>query len=346
MNRSFRTVGQIFLIIFLINISVKGQDIHYSQFYNSPLNLNPANTGVFNGDERFMASYKSQARAVPVPWTTFSGQYDRKFYLGNSDNSFISGGVLFNYDKQGLSRLNLTNINFLGSYTRIINKRNLITGGLGLGFATRGLSLTSLSWDRQWDGDAYDPTLPSGENTDMDRVSFLENSIGLNYRYQITSRTNFDFGLGVYHFIEPKVAFFQADDVKLPRRLNLNFRGTYEVHPKLDIQGHALGQFQGAYDEYLFGLLGKIYIQEQRGKEFNLHVGLGLRTTKIADKATNTLIPTIAIEFNRYYGSFSYDVQSFDHDGTRVNLGGPELHFRYIITHVKPLKQFKICPIF
>jgi len=338
-NRSFKTIGQIFLIIFLINISADAQDLHFSQFYNSPLNLNPANTGVFNGDERFMASYKSQARSVPVPWTTFSGQYDRKFYLGKSDDSFISGGVLFNYDKQGLSRLNLTNINFLGSYTKILNKKNLITAGLGLGYATRGLSLTSLSWDRQWDGDAYDPSLPSGENTDMNRISFLENSIGVNYRYQLTSRTNFDFGIGAYHFIEPKVAFFAADDVKLPRRVNLNFRGTYQINDMFDIQGHALAQFQGAYDEYLFGLLTKIYIEQQRGKEFNLHLGFGYRSS-------GTLIPTIAVEFSRYYASFSYDIQSFEHDTRNINTGGPEFHFRYIITHVKPLKQFKICPIF
>ena len=339
MNRSFKIAGQTFLIIFLFSFSLQGQDLHYSQFYNSPLNLNPANTGIFNGDERFMASYKDQWRSIPVPWTTFSGQYDRKFYLGKSDDSFVSGGVLFNYDKQGLSRLNLTNINFLGSYTKILNKRNLITAGIGLGYATRGLSLTTLSWDRQWDGDAFDPSLPSGENEDMDRISFFENSFGLNYRYQITSRTNFDFGIGFYHLIEPKVAFFTASDVKLPRRTNLNFRGTYQINNDFDIQGHALAQFQGDYREFLFGVLGKMYIQKQRGKEVNLHLGLGYRTS-------GTIIPTIALEFSRYYASFSYDVESILHDDRNVNTGGPELHFRYIITHVKPLKQFKICPIF
>lgn len=339
MKRSFRIAGQTFMYVFFISIALQGQDIHFSQFYNSPLNLNPANTGIFNGDERFMASYKDQARSIPVPWTTFSGQYDRKFYLGNSDDSFVSGGVLFNYDKQGLSRLNLTNINFLGSYTKILNERNLVTAGIGLGFATRGLSLTNLSWDRQWDGDAFDASLPSGENEDMERVNFFENSFGLNYRYQLTSRTNLDVGLGFYHLIEPKVAFFSADDIRLPRRTNLSFRGTYQINQMFDIQGHALGQFQGDYKEYLFGLLTKIYIQEQRGKEFNLHVGLGYRTS-------GALIPTIAVEFNRYYASFSYDAESIIHDDRNVRTGGPELHFRYIITHVKPLKQFKICPIF
>jgi len=63
-------------------------------------------------------------------------------------------------------------------------------------------------------------------------------------------------------------------------------------------------------------------------------------------RSSGTLIPTLALEFSRYYASFSYDIQSIEHDTRNVNTGGPEFHFRYIITHVKPLKQFKICPIF
>jgi hypothetical protein len=38
----------------------KGQDIHFSQYYASPLSLNPANTGNYDGDWRLMNSYRQQ----------------------------------------------------------------------------------------------------------------------------------------------------------------------------------------------------------------------------------------------------------------------------------------------
>ncbi len=40
--------------------SVNAQDIHFSQFFASPLNLNPATTGVLSCDMRFSAIYRNQ----------------------------------------------------------------------------------------------------------------------------------------------------------------------------------------------------------------------------------------------------------------------------------------------
>ncbi|MDX1700752.1 MAG: PorP/SprF family type IX secretion system membrane protein [Melioribacteraceae bacterium] len=328
----------IFLLLFLVKVST-AQDIHYSQFYNSPINVNPALVGIFNGDQRIHASFRDQWRSVPVPWTSFSMAYDQKFYPKISDKYFISGGVLFNYDRQGLSKLNLSNLNIIGSYTRILNENNLVSLALSLGMASRGFSPSSLTWDQQWDGDLFDPSLPSGENFDAQRVNFVENSIGLNYRYQKTSRTKLDVGIGVFHFIQPTVSFYKEDKAKLPRRFSLSGIGSLKLIDELDLQVHGLAQFQDDYREYLIGGLLKFYVDTQRGKEFDLHLGLGYRTTK-------SLMPIIAIQYRNIYAAFSYDIDMSEFDEITSNKGGPEIHFNYIITHVKPLKQFKVCPIF
>ena len=62
----------------------------------------------------------------------------------------------FNYDSQGDSHINLATFNVSGSYNRIINSSNVISGGLLLGFSTRGFSETDLTWDSQWTGDSFD----------------------------------------------------------------------------------------------------------------------------------------------------------------------------------------------
>ena len=66
------------IALMMLGLQIRGQDLHFSQFYNNPLNLNPGLTGVFQADQRFAGSYRNQWRAVPVSYTTFSATYDQQ----------------------------------------------------------------------------------------------------------------------------------------------------------------------------------------------------------------------------------------------------------------------------
>ena len=95
-----------YLLVFLIlGVNISAQDLHYSQFYNSPQNLNPALTGVFDGDHRLTFSMRDQWRFVPVPWTTFSLAYDKNIPSSKYYSVFYGLRLNFNYDKQGDTRL-------------------------------------------------------------------------------------------------------------------------------------------------------------------------------------------------------------------------------------------------
>lgn len=334
-NKYYVMIGFVVLMCWGIN----GQDLHYSQFYNSPLNLNPAKTGIFNGDQRYIASVRDQWRFVPIPWLTFSGTYDMKIYQDDSDHFFGVGGN-FNYDRQGDSKINLSSLNLTGSYTRALNKQNLITAGLLLGFNSRGFNQETLTWDKQWDGVQFDPNLSSQEAFDFERLSFLETGAGINYRWQKSERTKFDLGIGAYHLYEPSTAFYNNDQQKLPRHYTFSGIGNIKLTRTVDIQVQAMHQIQDQYQETLLGGLGKFYINEKRGKETELHLGVGYRTA-------GSWIPTLAVAFNSWYVSVSYDV-----DNTEFNQilesprGGPEVHVRYIIKKVKPITTRKVCPIY
>ena len=60
------------------------QDIHFSQFNMSPVNLNPAFTGFFDGDYRGVANYRSQWSSVPVSYSTVSLQADLRHEMENN----------------------------------------------------------------------------------------------------------------------------------------------------------------------------------------------------------------------------------------------------------------------
>ncbi|MFN8337813.1 MAG: PorP/SprF family type IX secretion system membrane protein [Saprospiraceae bacterium] len=336
-----RLLQVIFVVIVQLSISYQGvgQDIHYSQFYNSPQNLNPALTGVFNGDHRFTLSHRDQWRFVPVPWTTFSAAYDRNILPYNSEKYFYGFGLNINYDRQGDAKLTLINAALNGAFHYLLNSKNILSLGGNVGYATKGFDTKSLRWGNQWDGEVFNTNLDNQEGfQNTERVNYLETGLGLNYRYQKSARTYVDLGGSLLHLLEPKVSFKSENDVKLPRRLTMSGVGNFKLTEHLDLQLHALHQIQSKYKETVLGGLGKIYLNQNRGKELQLHLGLGYRTS-------GSLIPTAALQYNAWYVSFNFDVDSTPYnDALDTNRGAYELHLRYIIKNVKPFR-FKNCPI-
>lgn len=328
-----------FLFVLCNKAKLSAQDLHYSQFYNAPLTVSPALTGIYNGDERITASLRDQWRSVPVPWFTFSASYDRKIYPMHSDKGFFGAGLSFNYDRQGDSKLNLSNINLSGSYTRLLNDKNLLTFGLMGGFSSRGFDPEGLFWDKQWDqvNNVLNVGLGSGETFDFERYNFFETAAGLNYRWQKNSRTKLDIGVGLYHFLSPNARFYNSVSQSLPMRMSLYGIYSMELSSALDLQLDILYQDQSSYSELLFGGYLNFYVNQKKGKETQFRVGAGYRTSQ-------ALFPKVGIEYNNWFVAVSYDID-FSEFSNDHSTGGPEIHFRYIIKHVKP-GRFKICPIF
>jgi len=336
----------IFLVLLaaLIIPSLHSQDLHYSQFYNAPLVVNPALTGIFNGDQRVTLSFRDQGRSLPVPYLTFTAGYDQKIYPKKSDKGFWGIGGFFNYDKQGDSQLQLLNLNLTGSYSRIINKKNIITIGGMIGYANRGFDPEALRWDNNFDEttNAFNASLGSGENFSFESFSFIETGLGLNYRWQKNDRTKFDLGIGGFHLTTPQSRFNESVDQSLPIRLSIYAIHSRELTKKLDLQLDAMYQIQNTYRELLLGAYLNFYLNQQRGKNRQFRIGGGYKTT------ADVLFFKAGVQINQLFVAASYDLDFSEDAGEHVGGAGfgPEIHLRYIIKHVKPLRNFKTCPIF
>ena len=158
------------VIILLLSVSgIKSQDLHFSQFYFAPLQLNPALTGVFKEDIRFTANYRRQWKSVPVDYLTFSGVVDGKIASLQFPNGFFSGGLVFNHDVAGDGNLTYSNFNITGSYTQKLNEQQLITAGVLIGGGQRRIDLSNLNFGNQFNGDLFVGSAPTRE--DLDRTS-------------------------------------------------------------------------------------------------------------------------------------------------------------------------------
>jgi len=296
-------------------------------------------TGIFNGDIRVIGSIRDQWRTVKVPYTTFSGSYDMKYLPKKSDKYFYGIGAIFNYDQAGVSKLNITDINLSGSYNYLLNKNNVLSGGILLGVATEGFNDTDLTFGNQWTGLEFDPNAPNGENFNSQRYTYLETGAGANYRYQSdSSRTYANVGVGLFHVTAPQAEYIELENPRLPVRTAINAQINYQLTRSFDIQGHGLLHFQGPYREYVIGGLAKLYINQNKGRVFRLDLGASYRTSKF-------IAPTIAFQYNQIYVGASYDINLGEFRNDFDGYGGPEVHVRYIITKVQALNQ-KPCPIY
>src|SRR5215203_323069 len=99
----------------LLAVSVQAQDLHFSQFFNSPLTTNPANTGFIpDGDYRLGINYRDQWSSVmTVPYKTMSVFGDVQLMRNRFENGWLGAGGVLLHDVAGSG--NLTSSKLYGS---------------------------------------------------------------------------------------------------------------------------------------------------------------------------------------------------------------------------------------
>ncbi|MBL8010233.1 MAG: type IX secretion system membrane protein PorP/SprF, partial [Flavobacteriales bacterium] len=68
----------------LLLVPVRGgaQDVHFSQFFDAPLVLNPAVAGDIEGDQRVALFHRTQWQSVGSPFRTHALSYDLPLFRG------------------------------------------------------------------------------------------------------------------------------------------------------------------------------------------------------------------------------------------------------------------------
>src|SRR5262245_29118961 len=156
------------------------QDIHFSQFTKSPHNLNPAYTGLFDGDYRFGGIHRNQWKSVAVPYKTFSGYFDMNGSLKEMQNSRLGTGLVVNSDKAGDSEYGTTQAAISTSMIHALggDSVHFLSAGLQIGFTQQSINYSRLTFDNQFNGDVFDPGLNNGENFSNSKISFFDFSAG------------------------------------------------------------------------------------------------------------------------------------------------------------------------
>jgi type IX secretion system PorP/SprF family membrane protein len=216
--KQMRRVGWIAGCLF-IWITGRGQDLHFSQYFNAPLLVNPANTG-FNPDYdyRVGGNYRNQWANLGSAYQTMSIWGDSKLFADRFENGWMGiGGSLMKDVAGGLSA---TRGYATVAYHQMIGYNSLLSGGFGLGFISKRLDLSKLSFDNQWSGKFFDVTIPSNEPFAYSQTTYMDLQAGLNFAYFASENVYLNAGVSIMHLNTPRESFFDASvsDNRLQRR--------------------------------------------------------------------------------------------------------------------------------
>ena len=155
-----------FLLIFLATIFLaptKGQDFHYTQYFMSPLGVNPALAGAYNGSYRINGIYRDQYRGSATrPFGGFSFNVDAPIVRGLRKQDWIGVGLRMESNKAGAlgQKINLYGLGV--AYHLALDKKQNSIFTLGAQYGTGGYTYNQLS-----NGDTG-ASITSGSLTEQD----------------------------------------------------------------------------------------------------------------------------------------------------------------------------------
>lgn len=333
----------IFSVLFLKAGIILSQDIHFSQFNVSPTLTNPAAAGPAEMDYRIVNNYKNQWGAVSAAYSTLALAFDMSILKNEDNNRYLGIGISGFADAAGKSRYGTTQGSVSLAGVQRLSNNGFLSAGIMYGYAQRKVSLASLSWDSQYNGEVYDPNLPTDEAQYGFSKSYSDVGAGLMWQRVKSERVTATIGASVLHLNRPVNSFNSEVNDRLNRRIILNAdfdiklasqvnRLDSYLHPKL------IYSSQGTHQEIILGLFIKNVIQApSRYTNFrNLSIFEFGGFYRIGD----AVVVACGMDYKKFKCGLSYDINVSKLHPATTYRGGLEisLMFKGIFTD----SRFKI----
>ncbi|WP_242689057.1 PorP/SprF family type IX secretion system membrane protein [Pedobacter sp. SYSU D00535] len=186
------------LFLLLLSFSeIKAQDHIYSQFFNSPIYLNPALTGEFNGSFRANMIYRNQWSALTGDLSYFSAAMDYRLpnYAGGL-------GLIVNSSSEGTAYLRKNNVSGIYSYS-VGGEGFIASFGLQAGITNRRMDFSKLVFSDQLDPrSGYDGGASMAEQPYNNNKYYFDSGAGVNFVIK-----NAMVGASMLHLNKPDESF-------------------------------------------------------------------------------------------------------------------------------------------
>ncbi len=334
-----------FLTVFFCQSAV-AQDIHWTMYDMSPLTLNPANTGAFEGTFRVGGIYRDQYNSISsaIGYKTPSFYIDAPIIPGFGKNDWVGlGGVLYN-DQAGAGKLN--NLGTLASiaYHLGLSKKGTshLTLGVQGGMVQRSVDVTNTGW-------VFEDELPVDVNPNggldpspnrsalVGEKQYVDINAGLMFTSKLNKTMDMRIGLVFKHITQPEYNLSNSRTEKLPMRITGH--GTFNI---------GLSDKWMLSPSFLFNNISKMsegMVKAVLGYHFNPDLTLRFGPAyRLGDAAA----VIVGVNYKQIRAGVSYDITLSELNNANNYQGGFEVAVSYIARiFKKPVaKPVIFCPRF
>ncbi|MEQ1552720.1 MAG: PorP/SprF family type IX secretion system membrane protein [Ferruginibacter sp.] len=312
------------LSLIMMAVCAQAQDPHFSQFFSSPLTLNPAFTGKFDGQWRLAANHRDQWPSIPKAYVTTSASIDGGIMKNKLPNGDVFGvGVSGLTDASANSQLKLNYGSVALSYHKALDEDGYNTIGAGFQgtFSSLVIEEGKLTFEDMLRQNGF-----TGTRTDFLKNGNSQNYVDLNAGLLFSGSSNGDnnyyLGVSVYHINKPTVGFISTN-YQLASRFTVHGGGTLPISDVLKLNASAIYQQQSKSSEATLGGALSYNLNGDEVKPSNIFVGAWYR---IGD----AIIPYIGLETAGLRIGASYDVNVSSLKTATQSRGGSEFSIIYI----------------
>ena len=305
---------------------VNGQDIHFSQIFETPLLRNPALAGLFSGDIRVQSVYRSQWNSVTNAYHTASINAEYKLPVGETTDYLTIGGQVL-YDKAGTVELTSTHILPVINYHKSLSAERSMYLSMAImgGYVQRSIDRSKMTTNSQFNGTSFDPNALTGESFPKSSYSYFDGTAGLSFNTQLGENidNNMFIGLAYHHFNKSKkVSFYSDYNLEMTPKwvASGGLRMSTTDYSYITIEADY--SKQGVNREIIGGVLYSMKLDDPVNPKYLIHGGAYMRLN-------DALIPVLKVETTPIAIAVSYDVNISGLKKVSTGRGGFEISLTY-----------------
>ena len=335
----YSTVVFLILLISTSSELVYSQDPHFSQYFSSPLTLNPAYTGKFDGAFRLSANQKNQWPSINNAFTTSTVAYDFSIFnnrIGYYDTWGV--GILAVNDKTGNNFIKNNFYSISTAYSKALDEagRNQLTLGFQGTVAQKKLDISGADFEDELSSDGFTGSTSEFFGANPLTLNYFDLNVGILYAMSTNDENSIYVGGSFYHVNKPNDSF-QGGTLSLNPRTTIH-GGTYlPMGLYSSFNASFIYQNQANASEFLGGAALSHNLNQNYDSPTELYAGAWYR---IGD----AIIPYLALETKGIRVGFTYDINISSLRPASMSRGGAEISIMYTAKFRDPFKKRINCP--
>lgn len=315
----------LFAILLSVAFYTNAQDPHFSQFFASPLTLNPAFTGKFDGTVRVAGNYRNQWPAFNNVYTTSTLSVDFDIFKNKiPENDTWGLGILALTDKAGGGILTNNYLGLSTSYHKALDEDGFQQLGIGFQgtYGQKRLDNSKLYFEDQLTPFGFTGVTQDIFSTQNLNINYLDLNAGLLYTGSTNSSNNFYVGASMYHINRPRESF-KGGNWNIATRTTISAGGYFPVSDILTLHTSGIYQVQNKATETTFGGALAAVIDPESTDPSNVYIGSWFRVN-------DAIIPYLGLEFSGFRIGATYDVNVSSLKAGSESRGGMEISVIYV----------------